>query len=121
MALARRGLPALLVLVLVLVWAGCSTVNGDSIDDSEIISALNLKNAASGYEMNNDPFCRIDELLNDVDEVNDADKQKGTDFVIAAPNGEAGVLAHPPFAPSCKREAKDALKRLVRPSSKGSD
>ena|SRR5215204_113561 len=118
MAIARRGLVALLILAFVLVWAGCSTVNGDSTDDSEIISALNLKKAASGYQMNGDPFCRVDELLNDVDEVNDADKQKGTDFVIAAPHGQVGVLAHPPFAPSCKREAQDALKQLVKPSKK---
>jgi hypothetical protein len=113
---ARRGLAALVIIALVLVWAGCSTVNGESTDDSKIISALNLKQAGSTYEMNGDPFCRIDELLNDVDEVNDAGDQKGADFVIAAPKGQVGVLAHPPFAPSCKREAKEALKHLVKPS-----
>ncbi len=114
----RRALAALLILVLVLVWAGCSTVNGDSIDDAEIVSALNLKQVGNGYEMNGDPFCRVDELLNDVDEVKAAGEQKGVDFVIAAPKGEAGVLAHPPFAPSCKNQAEDALKRLVRASNK---
>src|SRR3954454_15127683 len=114
MGFARRGLAALLILAGVLVWTGCSTVAGDSIDDSQIISALNLKEASSGYEMNGDPFCRVDELLNDVDEVNSASHQKGIDFVIAAPKGVAGVLAHPPFAPNCKREATDALKKLPR-------
>jgi hypothetical protein len=118
MAGARRGLAVLLILAFVLVWAGCSSVSGGSIDDSSIIDALNLKKAASGYEMNGDPFCRVDDLLNDVGEVNSADEQKGVDFVIAAPKGQAGVLAHPPFAPSCKREAKTALKELVRPSKK---
>jgi hypothetical protein len=118
MALASRGLVAVHIHAFVLLWAGCSSVGGSSTDDSEIISALNLKKAASGYEMNGDPFCRVDELLNDVDEVNSADEQKGVDFVIAAPKGQAGVLAHPPFAPSCKREAKTALKELVRPSKK---
>lgn len=116
MAAARRGFGALLIVALGLVWVGCSTVSGDTTDDSMIVSALNLKKASSGYEMNGDPFCRVDELLNDVGEVNDADKQKGTDFVIAAPKGQVGVLAHPPFAPSCKREAKAALKQLVTPS-----
>jgi hypothetical protein len=116
MAVARRGPGVLLIVALILVWAGCSTVNGDSTDDSKIVSALNLKKAGSGYEMNGDPFCRVDEILNDVGEVNDAGKQKGTDFVIAAPKGQVGVLAHAPFAPSCKREAKDALKQLVKPS-----
>jgi hypothetical protein len=120
MAGVRRGLVVLLILAAVLVWAGCGTGAGESIDDSQIISALNLKKASSGYEMNGDPFCRVDALLNDVDEVNSASNQKGVDFVIAAPNGEAGVLAHPPFAPRCKREATEALKKLARPS-KNSD
>jgi hypothetical protein len=118
MAGVRTGLAALVLLAGVLVWVGCSTVSGDSIDDSQIISALNLKQASSGYTMNGDPFCRVDDLLNDVDEVNSASEQKGVDFLIAAPGGEVGVLAHPPFAPACKREATDALKKLARDSRK---
>jgi hypothetical protein len=119
MAGASRGLVTLL-LAGVLVWAGCSTVAGNSVDDSQIISALHLKQASSGYEMYGSPFCRVDDLLNDVDEVNSATEQKGVDFVIASSNGEAGVLAHPPFAPKCNREAKTALNKLVRRSN-GSD
>ncbi len=119
MADARLGLAALLIVAFVLVLAGCSTVSGNSADDSEIVSALNLKRVGGGYEMNGDPFCRVDDILNDVDEVSGADEQKGVDFVIAAPQGQAGVLAHPPFAPSCKRQADAALKNLFRPS-KGS-
>src|SRR4051795_13013530 len=118
MAAARRGFGALLIVALGLVWVGCSTVSGDTTDDSMIISALNLKKASSGYEMNGDPFCRIDDLLNDVDEVKAADHQKGTSFVIAAPNGKAGVVAHPPFAPACKRQAQAGLKKLVHPPKK---
>src|SRR3954467_12011634 len=118
MAFAHRGLVALLIVVLALVWTGCSTVNGDSIDDSKIISALNLKKASSGYEMNGDPFCRIDEILNDLDEVKAAQHEKGSNFVIAAPKGQAGVVEHPPCAPACKREATAALKKLVRPAKK---
>jgi hypothetical protein len=114
MAGVSRGLMVLLMLAGVLVWAGCNAASGDSIDDSQIISALNLKKASNGYEMNGEPFCRIDDLLNDVDEVNSASGKKGIDFVIAAPNGEAGVLAHRPFAPKCKREATEALKKLAR-------
>ena len=113
MAGVRRGLVVLLILAGVLVWAGCSTVSGDSIDDSQIVSALNLKPSSNGYEMNGDPFCHVDELLNDLGEVNSAADQKGADFVIAAPDGVAGVLARPPFAPKCKREATEALKKLA--------
>jgi hypothetical protein len=120
MAGVRRGLGVLLIFAGALIWAGCSAVSGDSFDDSEIVSALNLKQAGSGYEVNGDPFCRVDELLNDVDEVNGATDQKGVNFVIASPNGEAGVVAHPPFAPSCKREVEADLKKLTR-KSKSSD
>ena len=117
MASARRGLAALLIVALALIWAGCSG-GGSSIDDSEIISALNLKKASAGYEMNGDPFCRIDDLLNNVDEVKGAEHQKGTNFVIAAPKGEAGVVAHAPFAPACKRQAQAELNKLVHPPKK---
>ena len=71
MACARRGLVAVLILAFVLAWTGCSS-GGSSIEDSQIISALKLKKASSGYEMNGDPFCRIDEILNNVDEVKSA-------------------------------------------------
>lgn len=117
MASARRGLVALLILALAVLWAGCGS-SGSSIDDSQIISALNLKKASSGYEMNGDPFCRVDEVLNSLDEVKKAGRQKGSDFVIAAPKGQAGVVAHPPFAPACKRQAQDELNKLVKPPKK---
>jgi hypothetical protein len=117
MACARRGLVALPILAFALAWTGCSS-GGSSIDDSQIISALQLKKASSGYEMNGDPFCRIDEILNNVDEVRTAAHQKGSSFVIAAPKGEAGVVAHPPFAPACKRQAQAELKQLVKPPKK---
>ena len=117
MAFVRRGLAALLILALFLAWAGCSS-GGSSIDDSQIVSALNLKKASSGYEMNGDPFCRIDDILNDVDEVKSAAHQKGSNFVIAAPKGEAGVVARAPFAPACKRQAQAELNQLVKPPKK---
>jgi hypothetical protein len=117
MASSRRGLVALFILVFALTWAGCSS-GGSSIDDSQIISALKLKKASSGYEMNGDPFCRIDEILNDVDEVKSAAHKKGSNFVIAAPKGEAGVVAQAPFAPACKRQAQAELNQLVKPQKK---
>ena len=115
----RWALASLFILTGALVWAGCSASAGSSIDDSQIVSALNLKQASSGYAMHGDPFCRVDDLLNDVDEVNSATDKKSVDFVIAAPGGEVGVVAHPPFAPACKREATEALKKLARRSKNG--
>jgi hypothetical protein len=110
-----RGFAVLLALAGAVVIAGCG---GDSADDSKIIAALNLKEAGNGYEMNGDPFCRIEEILNDPGEVADAEARKGTEFLIADPKGELGVVARTPFAPSCEREASEALKRLAYPSKK---
>ena len=36
--------------------------------------------------------------------------------MIAAPKGKAGVVAHPPFAPACKRQAQAELKKLAKPT-----
>jgi hypothetical protein len=84
--------------------------------DSKIVSALDLKQGGHAYEINGDPFCAVDRLLNDGDEVQQANDKPGADFLIASPNGEIGVLARRPFAPDCLRRAQDALKRLARKS-----
>src|SRR3989442_8548531 len=93
-----------LAVALALAAAGCGT--GSSISDSKIAGALDLKQAADGYEMGGDPFCAVDQLLNDADEVKQASDNPGRDFLIASPNGEVGVLARQPFAPDCARRAK---------------
>jgi hypothetical protein len=110
----RRPTLALLVAVLALAAGGCGT--GSSISDSKIVSALDLKQANRAYRMGGDPFCTVDELLNDSDEVDQASDEPGRDFLIASPDGEIGVLARRPFAPDCTRRAKDALRRLARKS-----
>src|SRR6266536_5938559 len=74
--------------------AGCGT--STSISDSKIVGALDLKQAHGAYEMGGDPFCTIDQLLNDSDEVDSANTQGRLDFVIASPKGDVGVLARRP-------------------------
>jgi len=112
----RRAVVALLSLTLVLGGAaGCGT--GGSTPDSNIVSALGLKQGNHAYQIGGDPFCTVDQLLNDADEVQKAaDKPGSRDFLIASPNGEIGVLARRPFAPDCARHAEAALKRLARKS-----
>ena len=110
----RRPTPALLAAALALVACGCGS--GSSTPDDEIIRALDLKQAGHGYEIGGDPFCTVDELLNDGDEVDQASDEPGRDFLIASQDGEIGVLARRPFAPDCTRRAKDALRRLARKS-----
>jgi hypothetical protein len=103
------------VLLLAVAAAGCGS--GSGVSDSKIVDALGLKQSGRGYEMGGDPFCRIDQLLNDGDEVQAADDSAGaSDFVIAGPDGTVGVLAQRPFAPNCIRQAKQALKHLEKQS-----
>jgi hypothetical protein len=111
-----RSLASLaLALVLVAVAGGCGS--NSSVPDSKLVTALDLKHTARGYEMGGDPFCSIEQLLNDGDEVSQANDSAGAAaFVIAGPDGDVGVLAKRPFAPDCTRRAEHALKRLERRS-----
>jgi hypothetical protein len=116
MHVVRHALVALSALALAVGGAvGCGP--GQTSSDSKIVSALDLKQATHAYQIGGDPFCTVDQLLNDADEVQQAsDKPGRRDFLIASPNGEIGVLARRPFAPDCARQAKDALRRLARKS-----
>jgi hypothetical protein len=101
--------------VLALAAEGCG--GGSGVSDSQIVNALDLKQAGHGYEMGGDPFCTVEQLLNDGDEVHQADDHPGASgFVIAGPNGTVGVLAQRPFAPNCSRRAKQGLKHLEKGS-----
>ena len=112
---ARRAIFAVVVTVAIAVAAGCGA--GQTTSDSKIVSALHLKQGNHAYQIGGDPFCTVDRLLNDADEVKQAgDKPGSRDFLIASPNAEIGVLARRPFAPDCARQAKDALRKLARES-----
>ena len=116
MHVVRHALEALSAHALAVGGAvGCGP--GQTTSDSKIVSALDLKQGTHAYQIGGDPFCTVDQLLNDADEVKQAgDKPGSRDFLIASPNAEIGVLARRPFAPDCARQAKDALKRLARKS-----
>ena len=88
---------ALLVAALALAAGGCGS--GSSTPDSEIVRALDLKRAGGAYAIGGDPFCVVDELLNDSDEVDGASGDGGQSFRIASPDGEIGVIARKPVPP----------------------
>jgi hypothetical protein len=111
----RHGFIAVLAFALA-VGGGAGCGDGQSTSDAKIVSALELEQANRAYRMGGDPFCTIDELLNDGDEVDQASDETGRDFLIASPDGEIGVLARRPFAPDCTQQAKDALRRLAKNS-----
>jgi hypothetical protein len=111
----RRVAATLAGLAVAVVGAG--GCGGAGIPDLRIVNALNLEQTGRGYEMGGDPFCTIAQLLNDADEVSQADAHPGAaGFVIAGRGGEVGVLARRPFAPDCSRRAERALTRLSRRS-----
>ena len=113
--MTRAAAPIAALLACVLA-AACGS--SSQISNSKIASALDLKQSSDGYEMGGNPFCTVEELLNDSDAVDSADKSKGgQSFVIASPDGEVGILARKPFAGDCKRQAEDGLRRLSRQSS----
>jgi hypothetical protein len=116
MATIYRGFAAALAVAAVLGTGGCGS--GSSASDAKVVKALQLDKQGSGYRMAGDPFCTVDEILNDSGEVSGADTKGGRDFVIASPDGKLGILVRKPFAPSCARKAKDELKRLERASKK---
>ena len=97
-------------------WRPAAAGPGSSTPDSEIVKALNLKPTGQGYEIGGDPFCAVDELLNDGDEVDGTGGGQGESFLIASPDGEVGILALRPFAPDCTKQAKRDLKRLAKKS-----
>ena len=96
---------------------GCGS-GGSSISDSKIVDALGLKQTARGYEMDNNPFCSVTQLLHDSGEVSDASDLKGKQFAISSPKGTVGIVVQKPFAPNCERDAKGKLKKLERQQSK---
>lgn len=110
----HRTTLALLLAAFALAAGGCGS--GSSTADSEIVRALDLKRAGGGYAIEGDPFCTVDELLNDGDEVDGASGDGGQSFLIASPDGEVGVIARKPFAPDCTRRARDDLRRLAKKS-----
>jgi hypothetical protein len=111
MGARHRVTVVLIAVALVLAVAGCGS--GSSVSDAKIVDALGLKRVGSGYQMNGDPFCTVDQLLNDTGEVAGADSA----HLIAGPKGRIGIEVKTPFAPSCARKAKDALRRLERQSA----
>lgn len=115
--LARhKALVRMLGLSLAMLAAGVGCGSSGLTSDAKIIRALELKQAGNAYRIGGDPFCTVDDLLNDSGEVDQAGDVGGANFLIASPDGQVGILARRPFAPDCTRKAKDELKRVARKS-----
>jgi hypothetical protein len=102
----------LLVAVSAIAVAACGEEE-TRYDDGQIVDRLNLEQTDSGYAVDGDPFCEVDnKLLNDASEVEDAADRDDLGLVIASRQGNAGVKGVPPFAPDCSDEVKKKLNKL---------
>jgi hypothetical protein len=107
-----------LIATTVLVAACGSSDTTTKIPDSKIADALHLQQTDSGYRVGSNPFCRIDELLNDADETSGLTKAQQR-VAITSRSGNIGVTVKTPFAPSCKDEVAAALNKLDKGKKKG--
>src|SRR3954451_15294286 len=106
-----RG-PITVVLAAGLVAAGCG---GDEVHypDKKIVDKLNLEKSENGYSLAGDVFCEVKKnLLNDADEVGDAQDKDSLGLVITSGEGNVGVEGVPVFSPDCKDQAKKKLNKL---------
>ena len=94
-----------------LLLAACG--GGEQVSDSEIVDAAGLEEGSNGaaYTVGGDPFCEVDELLNDSDEVEAASDSKSA-LVIANSAQDAGITGVPPFDPECAKRARQGLDSL---------
>lgn len=85
----------------------------EQVSDSEIVEAANLEEGSNGapYTVGGDPFCEVDELLNDSDEI-EAASENGAELVIADSEQRAGIAGVPPFDPECAKRARRGLNSL---------
>lgn len=109
-----RATVALALATVVLVAAGCGDDQANKrFSDGTIIDTLGLEKSDGGYAIGGDPFCAVDSnLLNDVDEVDQAKDRDNLNLVLASHEGNVGVRGVPPFAPDCQKQAERELNKL---------
>ena len=99
----RLAVPVLLASLVVLV-GGCG--ESEEFSDSKIEDAIAVEDDAIG----GDPFCVVDDYLNDADEIDKADRKGGA--VITSAQGHVGVSVKPPFPDDCEQKVRKGLNKL---------
>jgi hypothetical protein len=109
-----RWLTALVVVIALVAAVGCG--DQQSVSDSTIINALNLKPGDQGpvYAIDGDPFCEVDQdLLNDSDEIDQAKQDKSLEGLVITNDGQTvGVKAVPPFDNACEAKVRRSLDQI---------
>lgn len=106
---ARAGIPGVALLAAVAL-IGCGEED-TSFGDQRIVDSLKLERLDSGYAIGGDPFCSVNNLLNDRDEVDMALDDVDAP-VVTSREGNVGIEAVPPFGPDCQRQARKRLNKL---------
>jgi hypothetical protein len=104
-----RSLALTLGLAVVVGLAACGS-SGGTVSDSKIVAALNMRKVQGNYAIFGNPFCSVQKILTDVNEVRDA---SSSHRVIASRDHSVGVEVIKPFAPRCQRIAQERLDRLA--------
>jgi hypothetical protein len=99
-----RGLHAAsAVLLASLALAACG--DDEKFSDSKIAAAIGAEND----EVGGDPFCVIDDYLNDSEEIEGAKKNAPA---ITSARGGVGVVVEPPFPSDCEQKVRKGLNKL---------
>ena len=118
--MGRRGrapvaFAALVALSGLAAGSGCGD-DGERFGDQRIVDALHLEESDDAYAIDGDPFCEVEKrLLNNADEVDEADGDGGESLVVASRTGNVGITGVAPFAPSCVDIARKRLDKLDPP------
>jgi hypothetical protein len=99
------------------LFAACGSEEPQKLSDAKVADALGLEETEGGYRVGDNPFCRINEILNDADETSDLTKSQRR-VAITSKDGNVGVLVKTPFAPSCKDDVAAGLNKLDRDKKK---
>jgi hypothetical protein len=102
----RRRVGLLVALGAVLaVSAGCG--ESESFSDGKIEDAAGIEDEF----VDGDPFCAVRDLLNDADEIEQADRRKDAAIITSA-QGNVGVEVVLPFPPDCEEKVRKGLNKL---------
>jgi hypothetical protein len=99
-----RGIHAALAALLAsLALAACG--EDERFSDSKIADAI----GAEDDQVDGDPFCVIDDYLNDTEQI-DAERKSAP--VITSARGGVGVVVEPPFPSDCEQKVRKGLNKL---------
>jgi len=108
--MGRRVGAGLCMAVVALAIAACGE-ESEKFSDGKIADAAGVEGGA----VDKDPFCKIDDYLNDSGEIEEAaDDKKAKGSIIASKEGNVGVVVADPtiFADDCAEKVRAGLDKL---------